>query len=427
MTELILRHLRNKRILILGFGREGRSSLGFLLRHLPDADIGIADQNAVNPIEFRLSSRQHLSLHTGAAYLDSVRYYDLILRSPGINLNLLTHVKDKVRSQTDLFLGAFSSRVIGITGTKGKSTTSALIHHLLTASGAHSLLTGNIGIPCFDILDYIEDHSHIVFELSANQLQDVSHSPGIAVLLNIFEEHLDYFGSMEQYKAAKLNIVRFGKKDDTAIIHASLADETTGLTSQQIFFPGSGVTLPDQSKLLLKGAHNLINVEAALLAVREAGYEIKGLEPALEQFRGLAHRLEYLGQQQGIHFYNDSIATVAEATIAAVSALGRVNFLLLGGFDRGISYDALADFLNLNSDIKLLLTGEAGKRIADLLCQRKYQGFIIYNNLEEAVGFVKQQAKPGDVCLLSPAAASYDQYRNFEQRGDLFRSLVKAI
>jgi len=427
MTELILRHLRNKRILILGFGREGRSSLGFLLRHLPEADIGIADQNAVDPIEFRLSSRQHLSLHTGAAYLDSVRYYDLILRSPGINLNLLTHVKDKVRSQTDLFLEAYAPRVIGITGTKGKSTTSALIHHLLIAAGAHSLLTGNIGIPCFDILDDIEDHSHIVFELSANQLQDVSHSPGIAVLLNIFEEHLDYFGCIEQYKAAKLNIVRFGKKDDTAIIHASLADETTGLTSQQIFFPGSGVTLPDQSKLLLKGAHNLINVEAALLAVQEAGYDTDGLGNALKQFKGLAHRLEYLGQHKGIHFYNDSIATIPEAAIAAVLALGRVDFLLLGGFDRGISYDALADFLARNKAIQPMLTGEAGNRIGQLLHARNHHEFTMYFTLEEAVAFVKHNAKPGDVCLLSPAAASYDQFRNFEQRGDLFRALVTAF
>jgi UDP-N-acetylmuramoylalanine--D-glutamate ligase len=424
MTEIILRRLRNKRILILGFGREGRSSLNFILRHFPEAVTGIADQKPIDPQEFRLSSKQQLNLHTGPSYLDCVSDYDIILRSPGINLNLLNGVRTEISSQTDLFLEAYAPRVIGITGTKGKSTTSALIHHLLTASGEHSLLTGNIGIPCFDIIPDIEDNTHIVFELSANQLQDVRHSPGIAVLLNIFEEHLDYFGSMQHYKAAKFNIVRFGKQDDVAIIHHSLADEVPELASGITYFPGSGLQLPDINSLSIRGEHNLLNIEAALLAVREAGADINDINARLASFRGLPHRLEYLGAHQGIHFFNDSIATIPEAAIAAMKALGRVDYLLLGGYDRGISYDILAEFLTVFPTKQIMLTGEAGMRIAGLLRQKGSSNLMFYKTLNEAVAYVKTNAQPNDCCLLSPAAASYDQYQNFEQRGDLFRKLI---
>ena len=460
MFDLILNRLRGKRILILGFGREGRSTLAFLNKYLPDAVVAVADKNEMEGVQ-----------HFGTGYLEAMYDYDIVIKTPGISFKDFDTKGVEITSQTDLFLSQFHNQTIGISGTKGKSTTTSLIYHLLKSSGRDAILTGNIGIPCFDVMEDIKPESIVVYELSAHQLEYVHNSPHVGVLLNVFEEHLDHFGTMERYKAAKFNLLRFMNEDDTAIIHESLLDGVpTGSTTCKIKVPEpvEGPTCQvkvfslfdldneiDRSALTLKGEHNYNNVKAALLACDAYGVDYHELIPYLYTFKPLEHRLEPVGTFDGVTFVNDSISTIPQAAISACEALGRVDFLLLGGFDRGIDYQPLSEYLKAHPVPYLLFTGKAGERMMTLMdgvstgsttCNTKVpepvegptkevkapkpvEGptLFYYPSMEEAFVYIAAHAKPGDVCLLSPAASSYDQYKNFEERGRKFKALAEQF
>ena len=442
--DLILNRLRGKRILILGFGREGKSTLRFLSKYLPDAIVNVADKNAMEGVT-----------HSGEHYLKAMYDYDIVIKTPGISLKDFDTKGVEITSQTDLFLSQFHNQTIGITGTKGKSTTTSLIYHLLKSSGRDAILTGNIGIPCFDIMEDIKPESIVVYELSAHQLEYVHNSPRVGVLLNVFEEHLDHFGSMLRYKSAKFNILRFMGEDDTAVIHEAFLDDAWRLFVNNIVFSLFDVSeFVDETALLLKGEHNLLNVKAALLACYAYdGTDYRELIPYLYTFKPLEHRLELVGTFGGVTFVNDSISTIPQAAISACQALGRVDFLLLGGFDRGIDYRPLADFLQTNPVPHLLFTGKAGERMMQMLdgvstgsttfasakvpepvegptqkikVSEPVEGptLFYYASMEEAFEYIASHAQKGDVCLLSPAASSYDQYKNFEERGSKFKQLA---
>ena len=458
--DLILNRLRGKRILILGFGREGRSTLRFLNKYLPEAIVAVADKNAMEGVQ-----------HFGTGYLEAMYDYDIVIKTPGISLLNFDTKGVEITSQTDLFLSQFHSQTIGVTGTKGKSTTTSLIYHLLKSSGCDAILTGNIGIPCFDVMESIKPESIVVYELSAHQLEYVHNSPRVGVLLNVFEEHLDHFGTMSRYAAAKLNIMRYMGEDDTAVIHETLMEEAWRLFVNNIVFSLFDIDdLIDRTALPLKGEHNLLNVKAALLACYAYGVDIRELIPHLYTFKPLEHRLEPVGTFDGVTFINDSISTIPQAAISACQALGRVDFLLLGGFDRGIDYQPLADYLKEHTVPHLLFTGKAGERMMTLMdgfnfvessistgsttCNteapepvvpeqgRRVEGpnnkakvpelvegptMYYYASMESAFAYLSAHAKPGDVCLLSPAASSYDQYKNFEERGRKFKALAESF
>ena len=421
MFDLILNRLRGKRILVLGFGREGRSTLCFLQKYMPDAVVAVADKNAMEGVA-----------HSGERYLEAMYDYDIVIKTPGISLKDFDTKGVEITSQTDLFLGQFHTQTIGITGTKGKSTTTSLIYHLLKSSGYDAILTGNIGIPCFDIMEEIKQESIVVFELSAHQLEYVHNSPRVGVLLNVFEEHLDHFGTMQRYKTAKLNILRFMGKDDVAIIHDALLNDALDLfVNNKVFSLFDFDDEIDRTVLPLKGEHNYMNVKAALLACDAYGVDYRNLIPHLYTFKPLEHRLEPVGAFDGVTFINDSISTIPQATISACNALGRVDFLLLGGFDRGIDYQPLADYLKDHPVPYLLVTGKAGERMMQLMVKVEKPGERMalqhYSSMEEAFSFIATHARSGDVCLLSPAASSYDQYKNFEERGRKFKALAEAF
>ena len=440
MFDLILNRLRGKRILVLGYGREGKSTLRFLRKYMPEAVVAVADKNAMEDVQY-----------FGASYLEAMYDYDIVIKTPGISLKDFDTKGVEITSQTDLFLGQFHSQTISITGTKGKSTTTSLIYHLLKSSGRDAILTGNIGIPCFDIMEDIKPESIVVYELSAHQLEYVHNSPRVGVLLNIFEEHLDHFGTMQRYAEAKLNIMRYMGEDDTAVIHEALLDDAWRLFVNNIVFSLFDVSeFVDETALPLKGEHNLLNVKAALLACYAYdGTDYRELIPYLYTFKPLEHRLEPVGTFGGVTFFNDSISTIPQAAISACQALGRVDFLLLGGFDRGIDYQPLADYLKEHPVPHLLFTGKAGERMMELMSKvpepavaehsRSVEGptqkakvpepvegpyLYYYPTMEEAFAYLAVHAKNGDVCLLSPAASSYDQYKNFEERGRKFKALA---
>ena len=418
MFNLILNRLRGKRILVLGFGREGKSTLRFLQKYLPEATIGVADQNAMDGVT-----------HSGEHYLEAMYDYDIVIKTPGISLKDFDTNGVEITSQTDLFLNQFHSQTIGISGTKGKSTTTSLIYHLLKSSGRKAILTGNIGIPCFDIMEDIKADSIVVYELSAHQLEYVHNSPHVGVLLNVFEEHLDHFGTMERYKQAKLNLLRFMGEADTAIIHDTLLNDALDLfVNNKVFNLFDFDDLIDRDALPLLGEHNFQNIKAALLACDAYGVDYRELIPYLYTFSPLEHRLEPVGVFDGVTFVNDSISTIPQAAISACKALERVDFLLLGGFDRGIDYQPLADYLKKNPVPHLLFTGKAGERMMALVKGASIgSATFAYSTMEEAFAYLAANAKPGDVCLLSPAASSYDQYKNFEERGRKFKTLAQTF
>ena len=207
-ADYIINALRGRKIIILGFGKEGVSSYLFLRKHFPDMPITVADGNPnLRTDEF---DDPALTYITGEGYDQGLNNYDLILKTPGISLNHLNYFVDteRISSQSDLFLQACHKQVVGVTGTKGKSTTSSLIHHILKSAGRKTLLAGNIGVPFFNIVEQLDDQTTVVAELSAHQLEFIHRSPDYAVLLNIYQEHLDHFNSFNNYQIAKLNITR---------------------------------------------------------------------------------------------------------------------------------------------------------------------------------------------------------------------------
>lgn len=429
MKEQIIEKLRGQKILILGFGREGKSTLAFLNRELPDAEIAIAD---INPIEDE--SVVKYTTFTGPDYLNCCKDYNIIIKAPGVSIknDLPDSEKAKITSQTDLFLQAYRNQTIGITGTKGKSTTSSLIYHILQKTGKKSVLVGNIGKPCFDFLDEITPETIVVFEISAHQLEYVKASPHYAILLNIYEEHFDHYATPEDYYSAKKNIFRLQQTGDL-LVYGDIFQHTTqaeldAVPSFKIDIEKTEVVPKNQIKTTLLGEHNLKNIEAAAAVAYALRIDGEAFLDAVASFQGLPHRLQYVGTFRGIKFYNDSIATAQEATINAVKAVGDVDTLILGGMDRGLDYHPLVDFLKHSNVRNILLLPDTGAKIEQIFAEDRYvQGLIHVKNMEEAVKMAYEVTNPSQSCLLSPAAASYGFYKDFQERGEDYCRLVNML
>ncbi len=406
-------------VLILGFGREGHSSYAFLKKYFPHLAIGVADSN-----ETLKTEGIEAAMHLGSGYMQALDKYDMILKSPGVRLEGVDpQLEKRISSQTDIFLEAYGPQTIGVSGTKGKSTTVSLIYHLLQKSGRKAVLLGNIGKPAFDFIDRIEGDVQVVYELSAHQLERIHHSPHRGVLLNIFPEHLDYFGSYARYRQAKLNLFRFQKPGDYAFCGEGLQDAgfpcltASGLEEE---FP-RGMLL---QKAGLRGTHNLKNILLAFKVLESMGTPLRALPELLSRFRSLPHRMEFVGNYGGVAFYNDSISTVPQSTLAAIESIPETDTLILGGFDRGLDYRGLAEALSASAVKNFFFLGKAGKRMLPLFEKAgKDKKLLPATDLYDVF---EQLKKLPDVrcCLLSPAAASYDQFHNFEHRGDLFKSLA---
>ena len=428
MIDSICRRLSGKQILIAGFGREGKSTLRFLQQYMPDAIVGIADKNES---AFQDVDKERYDLFFGDDYLRAASDYDIVIKTPGISVKDIDIDLSLISSQTDLFLEAYHNQVIGVTGTKGKSTTSSLIYHLLKESGNDVILAGNIGIPILDCVSDINERTIVVYELSAHQLQFINRSPHVGILLNVFEEHLDHFGTFEKYKDAKVNVLRYMDDSDIAVVNQSIVNSQQSTIAKRCVdfesydFDGYNI---DWDQIPLLGEHNKRNVKAALCACKSYGLLIENLISHLYTFKSLEHRQEFVGVFNGVKFFNDSISTIPQATIAALQTIKNVNFLLLGGFDRGIDYEPLVTYLKDNVLPCILITGQAGHTINAKLQEAGYKGNVLeYTDMESAFEIIGNLAKSGDVCLLSPAAASYDRYKNFEERGRVFKELAKKF
>ncbi len=461
MKDFLTNLVKDKNILILGFGREGQSSYKLLRKHFPDLKLTIADSSPLGEASSLRLSDKNLNFILGEDYLKNLSGFNMIIKTPGIPLHKLPKNIPPVyiTSQTDFFLHLFSKQIIGITGTKGKSTTASLIYHIIKLHTYDVVLVGNIGIPPFSLIDEIGENTKIVYELSCHQLNDVTVSPHISVLLNIYREHLDYYRHFEEYQLAKYNITRYQKPDDYFIYHKE--DENTRIlinTFQQKvnYYPYSLNNKSDKgcyienNKIIfasenhkhevynlsnerhLIGEHNILNIMAAVNACKLLEIPDEIIIKGINTFKGLKHRLEYIGEIDNVHYYNDSIATIPEATIEAVKALKNVNTLILGGFDRGLDYSGLINFILTSSVQNLIFLGPAGERMYKQLNELKTTNYelrttnyeLLVKDLSEAVSIAKTKTAKGTICLLSPAAASYDMFKDFEDRGDTFRKLV---
>ena len=434
MKEKLRNFFEGKKVLILGFGREGRSTLE-LIRDF-NCKIGISDQNlAVTP------ELERFELFSGENYLDAISRYDIVMKTPGIALfdRLSENDKVKITGQTDLLLRFCENKIIGVTGTKGKSTTSSLIRHILEHCGKNSVLIGNIGIPPLTITDSIEKDTVIVCEMSCHQLEYVQASPDIAVLLNIYEEHLDHYADFHAYKRAKENVYRFQSRNDIMIYNRECySDELEAVPSKKIsasqnekadiYVSVKDIVLYDKTisyeKIApkLEGEHNLYNIAVAIAAAVECGCDLDAAIGAVHSFNGLEHRMELVRIINGVKYVNDSISTIPLATINAVKAFS-ADTVIIGGMDRGINYDVLTDFLNTGIVANIICLPDSGYRIADML--NTASNVIRVSDMEEAV--VKAHEVTEKCCVLSPAAASYGFYKNFEERGKHFKELVNKL
>lgn len=423
-----------RRAAILGFGREGRVWLDILKKLDCCAEIAVADMNEV--------TAEGCTLLCGSDYLDRAKEYDLLLQSPGVIIKdkLTAEEKSKILTQTELLLRLRPCKIIGVTGTKGKSTTSSLIHHFLLACGHDSMLIGNIGVPPLERFEEMTPDTVAVCELSCHQLEFVHHSPEIAVLLNIFPEHLDHYTGFDAYKAAKENIYRYQTENDFAIVNIDAMPENANHT----IFPASPdkvamvyvndkgdivmpmCTIPSEMiKTKLLGRHNIYNIAVALSAAAAAvEADIDTCLASLPDFAGLEYRLEYVDTIDGVEYINDSICTIPEAAIAAVEASGGADCIIVGGMERGIPYDKLTDFLNTGAVKNVILIPDTGERIARDITNPEVKT-VLAADLADAVNTAHQLAKKR--VILCPAAASYGFYKNFEERGKHFKQLVRDL
>ncbi len=440
----------NKKIVILGFGQEGMSTYRFIRSVSDKCLIQVMDQNIENPDDLLLDLDISTYFYPKKRYLDFDKDVDMVFKSPGIPL---MHLKgfiepNKITSQSNEFIKVYKDHMVGITGTKGKSTVSTLIYELLKAEGLDVELIGNIGKPPFDYILEKDPFTFFVYELSSHQLETVSVSPKYGIVLNIFQEHLDHYASYDHYAEAKMNIGRYQSEEDT-LIYSALDKEipkrlsgykgklipitkddsvNTGLivTPSGIDLVGDFETLHlDQSlKRHLMGDHNLINIGVATYITLLLGYnQSERREKVIGMFPGLPHRLAFVANVNGVNFYNDSISTIPQATIAAINALQKVDSVIIGGMDRGVDYGCLVDYINDHELLKVILLPTTGHQLYNRL--EHQERLFLAKDMEEAVATGKRITVRDSICLLSPAAASYGVYKNFESRGRHFESFVK--
>ena len=358
------------------------------------------------------------------ALLDGV---DLLVKSPGVPSEAPLAAAARSRSLTvwsEVELGSrlLANSILGVTGTNGKTTTSELLGAIFRAAGRPVSVAGNVGRPLTGLDGSLADDAWIVCELSSFQLEDIeSFRPKVAVLLNLTPDHLDRHGDLDAYRAAKLRIFENQGPEDVAVVPRGFGD-----------VPGSGRrvefaaddTLPAEPQI--PGTHNRENAAAAAAAARAAGIDDAAIAEGLRTFAGVPHRLELIREVDGVRWVNDSKATNPEAAERALGAYPPGLRVILGGSLKGSSFAGLAGRARESGVARAYLIGEAADEIAEALAAQGVR-FLHSRDLENAVADARMEAETGDVVLLSPACASYDQFRDFEERGDAFRSLVRSL
>jgi UDP-N-acetylmuramoyl-L-alanine---L-glutamate ligase len=455
---MLFDELERKSVVILGFGTEGQATYEFIRQRWPQKHVAIADRRDLSvfdpPLQQRLQSDSACALSLGAHYLDHLSDYDVIIKTPGMPASMVRAASaTAITSHSALFLANYPrERIVGITGTKGKSTTTSLIFDILRKAGVDVRLAGNIGAPPLPMLKDCAGDTYFVHEFSSHQLAEVEHSPHYAVLLNIVPEHLDYYADFSEYVAAKENITRFQTPTDMLIFNSdhpepqrianrtracgirfSMVDATADcyVRSGWIVSSAGGATeeIVALADVPLLGAFNSENVLAAVAVSRLFNAPPQTIRTAIQEFRPLPHRLELVGTFKGIRFYDDSIATVPEAALGALDALGSVATLILGGHERNLDYTDFGKELVKRGLETLIFFPTTGERIWKAVQSQLQPGApmpkaFFVDAMQEAVRLAYTHTAPGKVCLLSPASPSFGMFKDYKDRGDSFKAWV---
>jgi len=348
---------------------------------------------------------------------------------PGNKVPVLYTTPTKVFFECARQLGA---KTIGVTGTKGKTTTSSLIYRMLQQGGKPSILGGNIGVPMLDMLEDADAHSILVVELSSYQLAELGCSPDMAVITNLYRDHIDYHGSLEAYWEAKRNIVRFMTAESTVIFNpdteivlhwmAELEAKKVPIDLQEVV---------DLSKSQLIGEHNKLNYLMAKAAAQVFGVDLFSCQHILKNFKPISHRLERVRTLHGITYIDDAIASQPEAAIAGITAcvheVGPVGCIMLGGQDRDYDFTELVKLLSTLAIPKLVLFPDTGVKIKAIFPEGYEPETFETNDMHEAVKWASENCPSGSVCLLSTASPSYSVWKDFEEKGDLFQKAVVGL
>ncbi|OQY29749.1 MAG: UDP-N-acetylmuramoyl-L-alanine--D-glutamate ligase [Candidatus Cloacimonetes bacterium 4572_55] len=457
-------NLKGKRVTVMGFARSGQAVARLLNRR--GACVFVSDLNKT-PILVQAQDRfieigidSEIGRHSKLVYLNK----DLIVLSPGIPCTIPILQEARARrvpivSEIEIAYQMTNATVIGVTGTNGKSTTTALIGELLKRAGYETEVAGNIGYAASNVATDLSDKGYLITELSSFQLETIDQfRPHIAVLLNITPDHLDRYPSMKDYISAKTRIFKNQHRNDFAVFNADdplVRKAASHTRAKQVAFSldsasqnrivtveqnnlylndpqvsqmnhGKKTLICSIDELNLKGAHNLQNVIAALTVAHLLKTRVDVMRDTLtgkRGFKGLSHRLEYVATKNGVAYYNDSKATTVESTLAAINSFESV-LLIVGGIDKGSDFSPLYDAVRKRVK-ELILIGKAKKKIFAAL--KGAAPLTFADDLEAAVDRISRKGIPGDIALLSPACASFDMFANFEDRGDCFRRVVHQL
>ena len=430
---------------LVGFGIEGRSTYNYLKILYPNAVFEIRD------LTLPADLPEGVICHYGLDYLKNIDPESLVFRSPSIFSQTILaenpHLqKNHITHQIEYFLQHCPAMTIGVTGTKGKGTTSTLIKHIIQHSKKSVFLIGNIGVPALDILAQVTEDDIVVLELSSFQLMDIEISPHIAVVLRVTQEHLDIHRDIEEYQAAKLPIVKHQTSEDYAIINTMLptsqryCDVVQGrlisidTTSIDKVIPIDGMRSVSVEKLLLKGKHNWENILPAIEVAKILNIDPEIIYEAIIRFEGLEHRLEYCGTYDGIEYYNDSFGTTPETAIVALQSFPKIPItLFLGGSDKGSDYTELCNVIAISSLKNVILIPTMGEMIWEQFTElypkesQNIQTYEYPENMEDAVHLAHSITPQNGVVLLSCACASFSRFKNYKERGKLFKEAVEKL
>jgi UDP-N-acetylmuramoylalanine--D-glutamate ligase len=455
--------LVQKRVTVLGLGIEGVDLVRYLASH--GADVTVSDAKTTEQLSGRIRELEGLPVRfsLGAHNSDDITNADVIFVSQGVpqSLPALVDARERgipVSSMTRLFMELCPGPTVGITGSSGKTTTTALVAAMFAEAGRRHVVGGNIGVGLLGLLDKITSDTWVILELSHTQLETVDRSPHVACVLNVTPNHLDRY-TWDQYSALKLRILQFQTRDDICVlglddeVACSFATESPGRVvwfSSRRVPQGDGACLREgwvvwrkgtvESKLLpvdaipLRGAHNVSNVLAAVAVAGAVGLDFAAIERAVRNFAPVPHRLELVRTVDGVSYYNDSIATTPERTLAGLAAFEEPIVLLLGGREKNLPLDVLAKTaiercraVICFGEAAPLLEAALGAAARAVLPSGQPRAIERRGTLEEAVTVARASAQPGDVVLLSPACTSFDAYANFEERGEAFRRIVNSF
>ncbi len=445
--------LRGKRLLVVGLARTGVATALFSVGH--GAVVTATDEKLESELTDTAAKLRAagVALELGSHRLATFLHQDLIVVSPGVPAKLPALEQARARnipvwSEIELAWRFLRGKLIAITGSNGKTTTTSLIAHILETSKIRTLVGGNIGTPLLSRVESSTDSTVTVAEVSSFQLETIElFRPEIAVLLNITPDHLDRHASFEEYTRAKLRMFRNQLDRDFAVLNADdqemaqrlparprvywfsrqkRVDAGTFLRDNQLIFRSEGAetTLLSRDEIPLRGEHNVENVLAACTAAALAGADPAAIAAGVRSFAGVEHRLEFVAEIGGVSYYNDSKATNVDATLKAVEAFSASLLIILGGKDKGGDFTALREPLRQRARLALLVGAAAGKIAAQLAGAVPLE---LAGTLERAMQLAFERARPGDTVLLAPACASFDQFENYEHRGRVFKMLVEQL